>query len=167
MASLFVIFLFGSFIINVITMERRKGFIMRPFLEGIEREIEKVFDEFFGVPSVEGKYYSFSPSLDIYEDEKSITIKVDVPGMSQKDISVEIQDNVLTIKGERKEEEEMKQKNAHIIERRYGKFIRRIALPENVEADKTKAKIKDGVLTITIPKKEEEKKKVLNISVEE
>jgi HSP20 family protein len=105
--------------------------------------------------------------LDIYEDEKSITIKVDVPGMSQKDISVEIQDNVLTIKGERKEEEETKQKNAHIIERRYGKFVRRIALPENIEAEKTKAKIKDGVLTITIPKKEEEKKKVLNISVEE
>ncbi len=148
-------------------MERRKGFIMRPVLEGIEREIERIFDEFFGAPLIEGKQYSFSPSLDIYEDEKSIIIKVDVPGMSQKDVSVEIQDNILTIKGERKEEEEMKQKNAHIIERRYGKFIRRVSLPENVEADKTKAKIKDGVLTITIPKKEEEKKKVLNILVEE
>jgi HSP20 family protein len=142
-------------------MEKRKGFIMRPILEGIEKEIEKVFDEFFGAPLFEGKQYSFSPSLDIYEDEKSITIKVDVPGMTQKDISVEIQDNVLTIKGE------TNQKSAYIIERRYGKFVRRISLPENIEADKTKAKIKDGVLTITIPKKEEEKKKVLNISVEE
>jgi HSP20 family protein len=148
-------------------MEKRKGFIMRPILEGIEKEIERVFDEFFGAPLFEGKQYSFSPSLDIYEDEKSITIKVDVPGMTQKDISVEIQDNILTIKGERKEEEETNQKSAHIIERRYGKFVRRISLPENIEADKTKAKIKDGVLTITIPKKEEEKKKVLNISVEE
>lgn len=145
-------------------MEKRN--IPRLFSEGFSKEIERLIDDFFSPFFVEERGKSFMPALDIMEDEKNLVIKVDAPGMSQKDISVEIQDDQLIIKGERKEEEEIKKKNVYISERRYGSFIRRIRLPEYVEPEKTQAKMKDGVLTVTIPKKEETKKKSISVNVQ-
>lgn len=145
-------------------MERRN--IPRLFSESFSREIEKLVDDFFSPFFTEEKSRSFIPALDIVEDEKNLVIKVDAPGMTQKDVSVEIQDDQLIVKGERKEEEEVKKKNVYISERRYGSFLRRIRLPDYVEAEKTQAKMKDGVLTITIPKKEEAKKKSVSVKIQ-
>lgn len=145
-------------------MERKR--LPRLFSEGFSREIERLIDDFFSPFFPEEATRSFFPSMDIMEDDKSLIIKIDVPGMTQKDISVEIQDDQLIVKGERKEEEEIKKKNLYVSERRYGSFLRRVRLPEYVEGDKTQAKIKDGVLTITIPKKEEAKKKSVSVKIE-
>ncbi|GBD03628.1 Spore protein SP21 [bacterium HR19] len=149
-------------------MERKKGLVPRNIIESIEKEIERAFEDFFGgslFPLSEER--GFYPSLEVLEDDNNIIIRAEVPGLTQKDISVDIQDNVLTIKGEKKVEEEFAKKNVHISERRYGKFIRRFSLPDYVEPDKAKAKLKDGVLTITIPKKEEKKPKSVSVSIEE
>ncbi len=143
-------------------MEKRK--LPRFFSESISREIEKLFEDFFS--PFEAKT-TFLPHVDVMEDENNVIIKVDVPGMGQKDVSVEIQDDQLVIRGERKEEEELKGKNVYVSERRYGRFVRRITLPDYVEAEKTKAKIKDGVLTVTIPKKEKVKPKQISVEFEE
>jgi len=147
----------------------RKRWLPRTFSESLTREIERLFEDFFGpieFEEVKGKH-SFFPAMDIVEDDQNLIIKVDIPGMTQKDVSVEIHDNVLIIKGEKKIEDEIKEKNFHVSERRYGSFIRQITLPDYLQPEKTKAKIKDGVLTITIPKKEEEKPKKISVSVEE
>jgi len=149
-------------------MERKK-WLPRTFSESLTREIERLFEDFFGPIEFEeakGKH-SFFPTMDIAEDDQNLIIKVDIPGMTQKDVSVEIHDNVLIIKGEKKVEDEIKEKNFHVSERRYGSFIRQITLPDYLQPEKTKAKIKDGVLTITIPKKEQEKPKKISVSVEE
>jgi len=149
-------------------MERKK-WLPRTFSESLTREIERLFEDFFGPIEFEeakGKH-SFFPAMDIAEDDQNLIIKVDIPGMTQKDVSVEIHDNVLIIKGEKKVEDEIKEKNFHVSERRYGSFIRQITLPDYLQPEKTKAKIKDGVLTITIPKKEEENLKKISVSVEE
>ncbi len=150
--------------INAFIMEKRN--IPRLFSESFSKEIERLIDDFFSPFFVEERGKSFIPALDIMEDEKNLVIKVDTPGMSQKDISVEIQDDQLIIKGERKEEEEIKKKNVYISERRYGSFMRRIRLPEYVQPEKAQAKIKDGVLTVSIPKKEEAKKKSISVNVQ-
>lgn len=150
--------------INTFIMEKRN--IPRLFSESFSKEIERLIDDFFSPFFVEERGKSFIPALDIMEDEKNLVIKVDTPGMSQKDISVEIQDDQLIIKGERKEEEEIKKKNVYISERRYGSFMRRIRLPEYVQPEKAQAKIKDGVLTVSIPKKEEAKKKSISVNVQ-
>lgn len=147
----------------------RKRWLPRTFSESLTREIERLFEDFFGpieFEEVKGKH-SFFPAMDIAEDDQNLIIKVDIPGMTQKDVSVEIHDNVLIIKGEKKVEDEIKEKNFHVSERRYGSFIRQITLPDYLQPEKTKAKIKDGVLTITIPKKEEEKPKKISVSVED
>lgn len=145
-------------------MERKR--LPRLFSEGFSREIERLIDDFFSPLFPEETTKTFFPSMDIMEDDKNLIIKVDAPGMTQKDISIEIQDDQLIVKGERKEEEEIKKKNLYVSERRYGSFLRRVRLPEYVEAEKAHAKIKDGVLTITIPKKEEAKKKAVSVKVE-
>lgn len=146
-------------------MERGK--LSRLFSESFSREIERLIDEFFSPIVEESSFKHFFPTLDIIEDEKNLVIKLDVPGMTQKDISVEIHDDQLIVKGERKVEEEVKKKNVLISERRYGSFTRRIRIPDYVDPEKTQAKIKEGVLTITIPKKEEAREKKVTVKIQE
>jgi HSP20 family protein len=89
-----------------------------------------------------------------------------MPGMSKDDVKVSVQDNVLTLKGEKKQEKEEKDKNYHRVERSYGSFCRSFQLPTSVKADKVKANYKDGVLSITLPKTEEVKPKEIPISID-
>ena len=90
-------------------------------------------------------------------------MKVELPGVDPKDLDVRIEDNTLFLKGERKLEKEVKEENYHRIERSYGSFTRSFALPSSVNADKTSAEYKDGVLTLTMPKREEAKHKTIKI----
>jgi HSP20 family protein len=108
---------------------------------------------------------AWSPRLDVSETENGLEIVADLPGMEKKDIQVSLEDNLLTIQGERKEEKESKEKQYHTIERRSGSFYRALRLPVEVEKDKVEAAFKDGVLTLRLPKSKEAKKKVAQIEI--
>jgi HSP20 family protein len=107
----------------------------------------------------------WSPRLDVSETENGLEIVADLPGLEKKDIQVSLEDNLLTIKGEKKEEKESKDKKYHTIERRSGSFYRAVRLPLEVKKDKVEATFKDGVLTLRLPKSKEEKRKVAQIEI--
>ncbi|HAF07197.1 TPA: heat-shock protein [candidate division WOR-3] len=111
-------------------------------------------------------YYesNWTPSMDISETDKEFFVTVELPGLKKEDITLSIDNNVLTIEGERKSEKEEKGKTFHRIERSYGKFYRSVTLPKKVDEDNIKASFKDGLLNITIPKVEKEKVKNIEIS---
>ncbi len=108
---------------------------------------------------------SFVPPVDIYEDEHKIVLKLEVPGMKQEDFDVQVENNTLTIRGERKFEKEEKEENFHRIERRYGSFFRSFALPNTVDAGKINAGYDAGVLKISLTKREESKPKQIKVQV--
>src|SRR6266436_3064189 len=108
---------------------------------------------------------SFAPPVDIYEDEHNITLKVDVPGVDEKDIDVRIENNTLTVHGERKIEKEEKEENYRRVERQYGSFTRTFNLPTTVDAEKVSANYDKGVLKISLPKKAEAKPKQIKVNV--
>lgn len=107
----------------------------------------------------------WAPSVDIHEDKEAVTLTAELPGLRQKDVKISVEGGVLTFKGERKFQEERKKENFYRIERSYGSFCRSFTLPSTVEAEKIKANMKDGVLEIYIPKKEEAKPKEIEIEV--
>jgi HSP20 family protein len=94
----------------------------------------------------------WAPSMDVSETKDSLVCKLEVPGMEQKDIQISLQENLLTIKGEKRQEKEEKEEHYHRVERSYGAFTRSLRLPVAVEASKVSASVKNGVLTVTLPK---------------
>src|SRR6266403_559530 len=108
---------------------------------------------------------SFAPPVDIYEDEHTITLKLEVPGIDEKDIDVRIENNTLTVHGERKFEKEEKEENFRRVERQYGNFTRSFTLPSSVDAEKVSASYDKGVLKITLAKKAEAKPKQIKVNV--
>jgi HSP20 family protein len=128
---------------------------------------DKLFDEFFsGLPELFERESGFTPMLDIAETNKAFVVKVELPGITQKDIQVSVDEDMLTIQGEKRQEAEEKGKNYHRIERRYGSFSRSIPLPGGIDLEKVKANYKDGVLTIELGKKEEARSRSIQIEVE-
>lgn len=107
---------------------------------------------------------SWSPAVDIYETENEITVQAELPGVDRKDITLHLEKNVLTLKGERRFEKETKQENYHRIERAYGGFSRSFSIPAMVDEDKIRADYKDGILKIALPKKEQVKPKQIQIA---
>ncbi len=108
---------------------------------------------------------SFVPAVDIYEDSDKLVLKLEVPGVDEKDLDVRIEDNTLTVKGERKFEAEEKEQNFHRIERSYGSFFRAFTLPSTVETDKVQASYNAGVLKLELKKKPEAQPKQIKINV--
>ena len=108
---------------------------------------------------------SFAPAVDVYEDEHNVTLKIEVPGIDEKDIDVRIENNTLTVHGERKIEKEEKEENYRRVERQYGSFTRTFNLPPTVDAEKVQADYDKGVLKITLPKKAEAKPKQIRVNV--
>ena len=106
---------------------------------------------------------SWSPAVDIYETEREIMVQAELPGVARKDIALQLENNVLTLKGERKFEKETSQENYHRIERSYGGFSRAFTIPSSVDDDKIRADYKDGILKIALPKKEQVKAKQIKI----
>jgi HSP20 family protein len=106
---------------------------------------------------------AWSPAVDIFETPADIVVKAELPGMERKDIVLHLENNVLTLKGERRFEKETKEENYHRIERSYGGFSRAFNIPSMVEEEKIRADYKDGVLTIVLPKKEQAKPKQIRI----
>lgn len=107
---------------------------------------------------------AWNPAADIFENENEIVIKAELPGMEAKDIELGLENNVLTLKGERRFEKETKEENYHRVEREYGHFIRSFSLPSAVKEDKITAEFKNGLLRIVLPKKEEVKPKQIKIA---
>ena len=138
-----------------------------PFF-ALQRRMNEMFDSFFrdfeGEPFGEWRD-QFVPTIDVKEDDKELTVTAELPGMDEKDIDVLLERNALTLKGEKKEEKEEKDKNYWHMERRYGSFQRVIPLPEGVDTDKATASFKKGVLHITVPKTEQAKAAVKKITV--
>src|SRR5271170_1915723 len=108
---------------------------------------------------------SFAPPVDIYEDEHKIALKLEVPGMKQEDLHVRIENNLLTVRGERKFEKEEKEENFHRIERRYGTFYRAFTLPATIDTANVKASCDSGILKLELAKKAEAKPKQIKIEV--
>jgi HSP20 family protein len=108
---------------------------------------------------------TWAPAVDIYETPDSIVLQAELPGLSKDDIDIQVRDNVLTLKGERRSEKEIKEGNYLRVERAYGGFQRAFTLPAAVQADKIRAVFKDGVLDVSIPKAEEAKPKQIKIEV--
>jgi HSP20 family protein len=108
---------------------------------------------------------NFAPAVDVYEDAHKVMVKVEVPGIKQEDLDVKLENNTLTIKGERKFEKEEKEENFHRIERRYGSFVRSFTVPQTVDTEGVTANYDAGVLTVTMNKKAEAKPKQVKIGI--
>ena len=108
---------------------------------------------------------SFAPAVDVYEDEHNVTLKIEVPGIEEKDIDVRIENNTLTVHGERKFEKEEKEENYRRVERQYGSFTRSFTLPNTVDAESVSASYDKGMLKIKLSKKAEAKPKQIKINV--
>ena len=109
---------------------------------------------------------NFAPPVDVYEDEHNITLKIEVPGIDEKDINVSIENNTLTVRGERRFEKDEKEENFHRVERMYGSFTRSFTLPNTVETEQVTAHYEKGVLKIRLAKKAEAKPKLIQVNVE-
>jgi HSP20 family protein len=108
---------------------------------------------------------TFAPAVDVYEDEHKVTLKIEVPGIEEKDIDVRVENNTLTVHGERKIEKEEKEENYRRVERHYGSFTRSFTLPTTVDTENVSANYDKGVLKINLPKKAEAKPKQIKVSV--
>jgi HSP20 family protein len=137
-------------------------------LTGIQDEINRLFDWTLGRRPFEGAGLlqgEWAPAIDIAENENSVFVKAELPGLTEKDIDVNILGDTLTIKGEKKKEEEKKEQNYYRLERSYGSFQRTVSLPSAVHAEKCRASFKNGILEIEMPKKEEAKPKQVKVNV--
>src|SRR5271163_2413477 len=142
-----------------------------PFREfsTLQDRINRVFRESYGHgPAGQDESLttsSFAPAVDVYEDEHTVTLKIEVPGIDEKDIDVRLENNTLTVHGERKIEKEEKEENYRRVERQYGSFTRSFTLPTTVDAEKVSANYDKGVLKIALAKKAEAKPKQIKVNV--
>lgn len=145
-----------------------RGLARDPFrdLFDLQRGINQLFDGSFGAPREDVALKAWTPAVDVYEDENAFLIKLELPEVSRDDVKVSLNENTLSISGERRVENEQKRENYHRVERSYGQFYRSFTLPPNVNAEAINAQFKDGVLRLTLPKKEEAKPKQIEVNVQ-
>lgn len=131
-------------------------------LATLRGEMDRLFDDFLGAPWRRGEGKS-EPAIEVADTQEAVVVKMQVPGVKKEDIHVDVRDNALTLKGEMKEEEKKEEQSYYRQEFRYGAFSRTIPLPVAVQADKAAAQLKDGVLTVTVPKSEQAKAREIPI----
>jgi len=137
-------------------------------LFGVQREINKLFESFFqGGNQADEAFASsyWTPAVDIAEQENQYLVKMELPGVAREDVKISLESNILTVRGEKKQEKEEKDKNFYRVERSYGSFQRSFTLPSSVKSDKIDAVFKDGVLSVALPKSEEAKPKQIEVKV--
>ena len=133
-----------------------------PF-SALRAEMDSLFDSFMGgLPAFSGMFgssggrgFTLTPHVDVKETDKEIVVEAELPGMDEKDISLALQDGVLTIRGEKKHEYDEEKENYRVMERRYGSFQRSLRLPDTVDEDKVEASFGNGVLKVIVPKRPE------------
>lgn len=130
----------------------------------MERDLRRMMRDFEQTSEEPSSMAVWVPPVDIYETDNEIVVRADVSGIDPKDLDIRIENNVLTMKGERRMQEEVKEDTYHRIESAYGTFMRSFTLPAAVEEDQIKAEYKDGVLKITLPKKEQAKPKQIKVA---
>jgi HSP20 family protein len=132
-----------------------------------QRDLDQVFKDAFRPFYGDGELSTrtWAPPVDIFENADNIVLKAELPGVDPKDVEIRVEDNTLYLKGERKFEKEVKEENYHRVERSYGSFARSFSLPNSIDADKVVADYKDGLLTLTMPKREEAKPKTIKIEI--
>jgi len=139
-------------------------------LDQVRNEMDELFSRFFGVPAelpAMGEASLWAPRVDISETDKAFVVKADLPGVEPKDVEVSVRDGILTLKGEKREQREEKQKNYHRTERFVGQFFRSIPLPAGADEENVNATTAKGVLTISIPKMPEAQPKKIAVKAQE
>jgi HSP20 family protein len=131
---------------------------------GLHREIDRIFDEFSKGLSTPANA-DWTPRMNVAETEKEYQVSAELPGVAEKDVEVTFHEGLLTVKGSKKEETEQKDKNFHRMEMSYGSFERSVALPEEIDEEAINASFKNGVLTISIPKKPSPKAETRKIQI--
>src|SRR5579859_6174237 len=136
-----------------------------PFRGSYDTQLNRLFSDFFGRPGQDQNLTPWAPSVDIYEAEHELVVKADLPDIKPEDLDIRVENNILTIRGERKFEKKVDEKNYLRVERSYGSFARSFSLANTVNTEAIKADYKDGVLTLSIPKREEAKPKQIKVNV--
>ena len=139
-----------------------------PFRElyALQNRMSRLAEEQYGVGREDSLTAgAFVPPVDVYEDEHSVQLKLEVPGIEEKDLDVKVENNVLTVSGERKFEKEEKEENFRRVERRYGSFVRSFTLPNTVNPEDVNAEYTNGVLKIKLGKRAEAKPKQIKVSI--
>jgi HSP20 family protein len=138
-------------------------------LNSLQTEMNRLFNTFFDTPTTGGNggggVRRWVPSMDLVETDEHFVLRADLPGLTEADVSIELEDNVLTVAGERKAEREDKEEGFYRMERSFGQFRRSLTLPEGVDADQIAATFDKGVLEVRIPKPEERKPRRVAIRV--
>lgn len=135
-------------------------------LSSVDPQFSRMLNDFFGRPGQESNLTSWAPAVDIYETEHELVVKADLPDVKPEDLDIRVENNILTIRGERKFEKKADEKDYLRVERSYGSFSRSFSLANTVNTEAIKADYRNGVLTLTIPKREEAKPKQIKVGVE-
>ena len=130
-----------------------------------DSQLNRLFNDFFGHATQEQNLTTWAPAVDIYEGEHELVVKADLPDVKPEELDIRVENNILTIRGERKFEKKVDEKNYLRVERAYGSFARSFSLANTVNTEAIKADYQDGVLTLSIPKREEAKPKQIKVSV--
>lgn len=140
---------------------------LEPFrgVSALQDQFNRLFNESFRTHGEESALTSWAPAVDIYETGNELVVKADLPDVNEKDIDVRVENNLLTIRGERKFEKSVSEENFLRVERTYGTFSRSFSLPNTVNAEKIAAEYENGVLTVTLPKREESKPRQVKVMV--
>jgi len=140
---------------------------LEPFrgLSTLQDQFNRIFNESFHATGQEPAQTTWAPAVDIYETANELVVKADLPEVSEKEIDVRVENNLLTIRGERKFEKSVSEENFLRVERRYGSFSRSFSLPNTLNAEAIRAEYKNGVLTVTLPKREETKPRQVKVNV--
>ena len=136
-----------------------------PNFGALQEQMNKLFEGTFNGSGENSAITSWAPAVDIYETENELVLKADLPGVSEKDIDVRVENNMLTVRGERQFETKVKEDNYLRIERTYGSFSRSFGLPNTVNTEAISAEYKNGVLTVQLPKRAESKPKQVKVNV--
>ncbi len=138
-------------------------------LSSLQNEMNRLFDSAFDTPRAGGNagkaMRRWIPAMDLVEGPEQFVLRADLPGMKQEDVSIEFEDNILTIAGERKSQHEERDEGFHRVERAFGSFSRTLTLPKGIDPEAINARFEDGVLEVTIPKPEESKPRRISIGV--
>ncbi|HEY4709239.1 MAG TPA: Hsp20/alpha crystallin family protein [Candidatus Acidoferrales bacterium] len=134
-------------------------------LSGLQEQVNRLFESSFPGRSDTSALTTWAPAVDIYETENELVVKADLPDVSEKDLDVRIENNTLTIRGERKFEKKVEEEHYLRVERTYGSFSRSFSLPNTVNSEAIKAEYKNGVLTVELPKRAESKPKQIKVNV--
>jgi HSP20 family protein len=131
----------------------------------LQDQVNRLFNESFRAHGEESALTTWAPAVDIYETPNELVVKADLPDVNEKDIDIRVENNLLTIRGERKVEKSVSEENFLRVERTYGSFSRSFSLPNTVNSEAIGADYKNGVLTVTLPKREESKPRQVKVNV--